>query len=82
MGLILHDAWMISETKKRILKFYNNGYALYKKREWNKAIKEFEKGLKLDSDDGPSKLYFFRCKYFMENPPPEDWDGVFTMIKK
>ena len=73
---------MISETKKKMLQFYNKGIALYKKREWERAIQEFEKSLELDADDGPTKIYIDRCKSFQKNPPPEDWDGVFTITTK
>ena len=73
---------MISETKKKILEFYNNGLALYKKRKWAQAIREFEKSLELDANDGPTKLYIARCKSFQKNPPAEDWDGVFTITIK
>ena len=73
---------MISESQKKMLKFYNNGLSLYKKREWEQAIEEFKKGLELEADDGPTKLYIARCKSFQKNPPPEDWDGVFTITTK
>ena len=66
---------VISETKRRVLKFYENGLAFYKKREWDKAIKEFEEVLRLNSADGPTKLYLSRCKYFKKNPPPESLLG-------
>ena len=47
------------------------------------AAKEyFGKALKLDPDDGPSKVYYARCKHYIDNPPPEDWDGVFVMKTK
>ena len=30
----------------------------------------------------PSKVYYLRCKFYIDNPPPEDWDGVFVMTHK
>ena len=65
-----------------LLDTYNEGLTLYKGKKWDDAIKKFEKALKLDGNDGPSKLYLARCKHFKKNPPPEDWDGVFTMTTK
>ena len=38
--------------------------------------------LKVVPEDGPSKVYYERCKYYIDNPPPEDWDGVFVMTTK
>lgn len=46
------------------------------------ARKCFADALKIDPEDGPSQVYFARCKHYMENPPPEDWDGVFVMSTK
>ena len=65
-----------------LLDAYNKGLSLYKRKQWDDAIKKFEEALKLDGNDGPSKLYLARCKHFKKTPPPEDWDGVFTMTTK
>ena len=49
---------------------------------FDNAKKEFALALKIDANDGPSKVYYARCKHYVENPPPEDWDGVFVMTTK
>ena len=43
---------------------------------------EFEKALEIDPKDGPSKTYVGRCNTFLEEPPEEDWDGVYTHTEK
>jgi tetratricopeptide (TPR) repeat protein len=73
---------MLSEELKKVLENYNEGLKLYRERKFNEALKYFEEALKLKPDDGPSKLYVERCKMLIDNPPPEDWDGVFTMTTK
>ena len=73
---------MLSEEMKKVLDFYNEGLSLYKNRQWQKAMEKFKKAADIKPDDGPSKLYIERCDHFMKNPPPEDWDGVFTMTTK
>ena len=73
---------MITETMRGVLEFYNVGRKHYKLMEFEKAKSYFAKALKLDPTDGPSKVYFVRCKHYIENPPPEDWDGVFVMQTK
>jgi hypothetical protein len=73
---------MISEDKKKILDFYNKGLALYKERKWDDARIFFEKVLEIDAEDGPSKLYIDRCEMYHNSPPPDNWDGVFTMTTK
>ena len=73
---------MISEEKKQVIKLFAEGRKQYKLMEFKKAQVRFAQALKIDADDGPSKVYFLRCKHYVESPPPEDWDGVFVMTTK
>lgn len=73
---------MITREKEEMLKQYNLGLTAYKQRKWDEAIKAFEMALKSEPKDGPSALYLDRAKGYKLNPPPEDWDGVFTMTTK
>jgi hypothetical protein len=73
---------MISEEKKRVLECFAEGRKFYKLMKFEEARDAFGNALKIDPDDGPSKVYYKRCKHLLENPPPEDWDGVFTMTTK
>ena len=73
---------MITKEKEELLKLYNLGLAAYKQRKWTEAINHFEEALKIDPADGPSGVYLERSKNYLENPPRDDWDGVFTMTTK
>jgi len=73
---------MITEEKKRVLDLFARGRKLYKLMQFEEALKFFGQALKIDAEDGPSKVYFARCKHYVENPPPEDWDGTFVMTTK
>ncbi len=73
---------MISEKKRKVLEFFVEGRKSYKLMNFEKAKGFFAEALKVDEDDGPSKVYFERCQHYIENPPPEDWDGVFVMKTK
>lgn len=73
---------MISEQKRKVLDLYVEGRKLYKLMEFERAKEYFASALKVDPDDGPCKVYYVRCKHYIENPPPEDWDGVFVMTTK
>lgn len=73
---------MITEEKQRVLDLFTRGRKLYKLMQFAEAQKYFAQALKLDPEDGPSKVYFARCKVYIETPPPEDWDGVFVMTTK
>ena len=73
---------MITEEKKRVLECFAEGRKLYKLMKFEAARDAFAKALKADPEDGPSKVYHARCAHYIENPPPEDWDGVFVMKTK
>jgi tetratricopeptide (TPR) repeat protein len=73
---------MVSEQKRQMLKHYNEGLSLYKTRKFKEALNVFEKALEYEPGDGPTKLYISRCKELIKNPPPLDWDGVYTMTTK
>jgi adenylate cyclase len=73
---------VITREKEEMLKFYNTGLAAYKQRKWDDAISAFEQALRAVPKDGPSALYLDRARACKLNPPPEDWDGVFTMTTK
>lgn len=73
---------MISDEKRRVLDLFADGRKKYKLMDFRGAKKYFADALKIDPEDGPSQVYFARCKHYIENPPPEDWDGVFVMTTK
>ena len=73
---------MITEEKQKVLDLFAEGRKQYKLMNFDAAKEYFGKALKVDQDDGPSKVYYARCKHYIDNPPPEDWDGVFVMKTK
>ena len=73
---------MITENKQKVLDLFAEGRKQYKLMNFDAAKEYFGKALKVDPDDGPSKVYYARCKHYIDNPPPEDWDGVFVMKTK
>ena len=73
---------MVSEEKKKVVSLFEQGRILYKERSFEEALKIFLQALKIDSEDGPSKVYYARCKHYINNPPSADWDGVFVMTSK
>jgi len=54
----------------------------YRHRQWDKAQEIFQSILRRYPDEEPAKLYWQRCQILKENPPPEDWDGVYTVTTK
>jgi len=72
----------LPENTKNLLEHYNKGIDLYFKRDFKSALQEFQRALELVPEDNPSKLYVERCEGYIENPPPEDWDGVYVAKTK
>lgn len=73
---------MLSDEKKRVLELYAEGRKLYKLQRFSEAGERFSAALGVDPNDGPSKVYLERCEHFVDEPPDEDWDGVFVMKHK
>lgn len=73
---------MIGEDKKKMLEIFAQGRKKYKLLDFEGARKLFAKALKINSEDGPSQVYYARCKHYIDSPPADDWDGVFVMTSK
>ena len=65
-----------------VLEHYLKGLACYKDRDYPIAIEHFRKALTFLDSDGPSLTYIERCERFIADPPPADWDGVYTHTEK
>ena len=73
---------MISREKEDVLTLFAEGRRHYVAKNFEKACACFEDALTRDPQDGPSKVYVERCHDLLENPPSEDWDGVYVMKTK
>jgi len=51
----------------------------YRNRSWQRAEALFRDALAACPGDRPSQLYLERCAIYRDNPPPDDWDGVWTL---
>ena len=61
---------------------FEAGLVSYRHRQWQAAIEAFTGVLRLRPTDAPSRLYLERCQAYQQTPPPDDWDGVYTMTHK
>ncbi|MBI2752981.1 MAG: GAF domain-containing protein [Betaproteobacteria bacterium] len=61
---------------------FRDALAKYRKRDFAGANVLFGKVLANNPADNAAKLYTGRCAHLMENPPPEDWAGVWVMDHK
>jgi adenylate cyclase len=72
----------VSARAVELLKHFQEGYERYHEKAWSPALDAFTKALNLQPDDEVAKLYVTRCQEYLVEPPPDDWDGVFTMKTK
>jgi len=71
-----------STDQRALADGFHAALAEYRKRNWDKALEAFQKVLAQFPHDGPAKLYLERSETLSKNPPPADWDGVYTMTTK
>ena len=72
----------LNEEMSKILPIYAKALEQYRNQEWDNALDSFGEILEISEKDGPSLTFFERCLLFKKEPPPEDWDGVFSMKTK
>jgi adenylate cyclase len=70
------------ENSERIAGPFARGLAAYRAKEWQAALDIFNSILAQCPADGPSKVFIERCRYFSQNPLPDDWDMVWEMTIK
>ncbi|MBN1153548.1 CHASE2 domain-containing protein [candidate division KSB1 bacterium] len=77
--LIGHKSELIDQVRSSGFEYFLQGLSYYRQRDWVKAFNYFYKAVQLIPDDGPSIEFLRRCKIFIEQPRPEDWDGVYNL---
>jgi len=65
------------ELKQRVVKFVN-AMTHYRSQHWDVAESRLAELQKEEPEQGLYHLYLERITFYRKNPPPPDWDGVFT----
>lgn len=72
---VLYQGHIFYDSPKDV-QVYNESYELYLKKEFKKS-KTILQGLKENYPEDPSTSRMLEaCEEYIQNPPPEDWDGV------
>ena len=72
----------LNDSTKQFLDFYHTGRHAYINRDFSKALTYFEQAYQLRSSDRAVIAHLERSKNFLDNPPPDYWDGVHTLTMK
>ena len=80
--LLRADAMGTREILETFLAQFKAGRQAYRNKDWTLALELFGKCLSMNPADKPTLLYRERCLQLAENPPGDDWDGVYTFTHK
>jgi len=81
----------LTQETQDCLDCFQQGIDKYLAQDWDGALNLFEKAKELEPNkpdvtpgvkDNPSMILIDRCKVMKENPPGNDWDGVYVMTTK
>jgi len=64
------------------LDLYQAGRDAYTARDFQRAIRHFKQAQRIRADDKAIAMHIDRAKQYAQQPPPESWDGVYTMLTK
>ncbi|HIF67771.1 MAG TPA: response regulator [Deltaproteobacteria bacterium] len=76
------DAPALKQAKQDSFDIFEDGLACYRKRQWKKGLQAFEDCHQGCPQDAVFPLYAERCRQFLKNPPPRNWDGIYTFTQK
>lgn len=70
------------ELKRKIARYFDAAFKHYLSREFDISLKMYTKMQTYLKNDKVSEIFVDRCRGYIANPPPADWDGVFTLTTK
>jgi adenylate cyclase len=72
----------IDPKQKELIDAYHKGREYYLDRKFELAMAEFAKVQEIDKENKAANLHTERCLHFLEQPPADDWDGVWRLTEK
>jgi adenylate cyclase len=73
---------LFPEADPEMVRLFEQGLANYRSRAFAEAIERFGDVLQRAPGDEPARIFLGRCRLFLREPPPPDWDGVFDLQVK
>ena len=72
----------LDSSQLAIIEHYQAGREHYLQRRFSKAVAEFAEVLERDHHNKAANIHITRCQHFLQNPPDDDWDGVWRLTEK
>ncbi len=79
---VLNEIEKLDSVEEKIISFTEMAFNHYRQRNFLDAQKTYEKILTVKPGDFLSRLFISRCGNYLENKPPEDWDGYYEYKTK
>ncbi|MEB3229433.1 MAG: adenylate/guanylate cyclase domain-containing protein [Leptolyngbyaceae bacterium] len=74
---------IVPDPVKRKIELYRDGRKCYLERKFSKAMSKFGEILEdIDNHDKAAQIQLSRCQHWLQNPPDDDWDGVWSLKEK
>lgn len=70
------------DSLRRAVDAFAGAMNAYRARDWAGAIAAFANVQEHRPEDGPTRVYLNRCRYYQDQAPPDDWDGVWQISEK
>ncbi len=71
-----------SQRYRQSVDCFAAGLKAYRTMRWDEAEQMMKQSLELRPDDKAALLYLDRIATYRTHPPPDDWDGIFTLTTK
>lgn len=71
-----------TEEQLKLIEWFERGLSFYWDRQWDDAVRAFQKAMEFAPGDPPSNVFIERCNSFKITPPPDNWQGEYIMITK
>ncbi len=79
---LMGDRKTTEDKKVRIAQLTAKALEAYLARRFDEATKQYEAVRELNPDDRPVGFMLARCRQYRENPPPDNWDGIYHLESK
>jgi adenylate cyclase len=73
---------IINSNEKKAIDVWEKAMDLYEEGDFREAGKLFFSLIKFNPNDKVAELYVDRCKDYLKNPPPANWDAVRNLTEK
>ncbi|HLB30395.1 MAG TPA: adenylate/guanylate cyclase domain-containing protein [Gammaproteobacteria bacterium] len=78
---LLGPAGTLDAREAGRIRLYEEAFARYLRLDFSGAIETLD-GMLVSGTDQPAEILRARCHEYLHEPPPSDWDGVYTLESK